>query len=146
LGGEESSVKALDRRGRSGFTLIEIMVVVIIIAALAGMVVPRLWPISDDAKRSIAKGDIASISTAVRMFRFHCDRFPTDAEGLGALLTQPASLPAWRGPYLEKKPLDPWKRQYQYRCPGTHNQTGFDMWSLGPDEQKADDDVTNWED
>lgn len=138
-------MNANDRRQRSGFTLIEIMVVVIIIAALAGMVVPRLWSISDDAKRNIARADIASLSTGIRMFRFHCERFPTSDEGLDGLLTQPASLPAWKGPYIEKKPLDPWKRKYQYRCPGSHNQTGFDLWSQGPDEQKADDDITNWE-
>lgn len=128
-----------------GFTLIEIMVVVIIIAALAGMVVPRLWPISDDAKKSIASADLASISTGIRLFRFHCDRFPSTEEGLDALLASPGGLTTWKGPYLEKKPLDPWKRPYQYRNPGTHNQAGFDLWSTGPDPQKADDDVTNWE-
>ncbi len=133
------------RRRQSGFTLIEIMVVVIIIAALAGMVVPRLWPVSDDAKRSIASADIASISTGIRLFRFHCDRFPTTEEGLGALLVSPGSLTSWKGPYLERKPLDPWKRPYQYQCPGVHNAAGFDIWSTGPDQQKEDDNVTNWE-
>lgn len=132
---------------RSGFTLIEIMVVVIIIAALAGMIVPRLWSTSDDAKRSIAKGGIASIATGVRLFRLHCDRFPTTEEGINALVVAPASLPGWKGPYLEQSTvLDPWKRPYQYRSPGQHNQGGFDIWSQGPDPQKQDDDVTNWED
>lgn len=138
-------MKTHSNRERAGFTLIEIMVVVIIIAALAGMVVPRLWPITDDAKRSIASADIASISTSIRLFRFHCDRFPTTQEGIDALLVCPGSLTTWKGPYLERKPLDPWKRPYQYVCPGTHNQGGFDLSSKGPDEQNASDDVNNWE-
>ena len=133
------------RTDASGFTLIELLVVVVIIVALAGMVVPRLWPVTDEAKRSIAKGDLASIGLALKMFRLQCDRFPTTDEGLNALLMAPGSLPAWRGPYLEKRPIDPWKRPYQYRCPGTHNASGFDVWSLGPDEQKADDDINNWD-
>jgi general secretion pathway protein G len=129
-------------RGSAGFTLIEIMVVVIIIAALAGMVVPRLWSISDDAKRSIAAGDIASVSTQVRVFRLHCDRFPTS---LDELTTAPSGLTTWKGPYLEKKNvLDPWKRPYVYVCPGTHNQGGFDLSSRGPDPQQ-DGFVNNWE-
>lgn len=133
-------------RSCAGFTLIEIMVVVIIIAALAGMIVPRLWGVADEAKRGIAKGDIAVLSTALRTFRFHCDRFPTTEEGMDSLLVAPPSLPNWKGPYIEQKRLDPWKRPYQYRSPGTHNQAGFDIWSQGPDPQKQEDDVTNWED
>jgi len=129
----------------SGFTLIELLVVVVIIVALAGMVVPRLWPVTDEAKRSIAKGDIANIALALKMFRLHCDRFPSTEEGLNALLVAPGSLTAWHGPYLEKRPLDPWKRAYQYRFPGGHNASGFDVWSLGPDEQKAEDDINNWD-
>jgi general secretion pathway protein G len=130
---------------RNGFTLIELMVVVIIIAALAGMVLPRILPASDEAKRNISKGDMANIGVALKLYRLHNDRFPSTDEGLGALMSKPASARNWRGPYLEKRPLDPWKRLYQYRYPGRNNIVGFDIWSLGPDESTPDDDVTNWE-
>jgi general secretion pathway protein G len=120
------------------------MVVVIIIAALAGMVLPRVLPASDEAKSKIALGDIAGITVALKMYYLHNDRYPTTSEGLNALLSRPGSAKSWKGPYLEKEPLDPWKRKYQYACPGTHNPTGFDIWSTGVKEEDAADDVTNW--
>lgn len=130
--------------GRKGFTLIELMVVVIIIAALAGMVLPRLLPASDEAKKHIAAGDIANISVALKLYRLHNDRYPDTGEGLAALMNKPTSARNWNGPYLERKPIDPWKREYKYVSPGVHG-PDFDLWSQGIDEQKADDDVCNWE-
>ena len=134
------------RRTRGGFTLIELMVVVVIIAALASMVLPRLLPASDEAKRNIAKGDVANITVALKLYRLHNDRFPSTVEGLQALLKKPASASNWNGPYIEKRPIDPWRREYQYRYPGQRNRAGFDLWSTGADAQVADDDVANWED
>ncbi|MBM4142720.1 MAG: type II secretion system protein GspG [Lentisphaerae bacterium] len=128
----------------SGFTLIELMVVVIIIAALAGMVLPRVLPATDEAKSNIALGDIAGITLALKMYRLHNDRFPSTEEGLDALMAAPSTARNWKGPYLEKKARDPWKRPYNYRYPGSHNPHGFDIWSLGPSEEDAGDDVTNW--
>ena len=132
---------------RSGFTLIELMVVVVIIAALAGMVLPRVLPASTEAKVNIAKGDMASISVALKMFKLHNDRYPTTAEGLGALVQAPASSRNWKGPYLDRveMPKDPWREEYLYRFPGVNNSYGFDIWSLGPDGVEGSDDVNNWE-
>lgn len=132
------------KHASAGFTLIELMVVVIIIAALAGMVLPRLMPKADEAKRGIAKGDIANISTALKFYRLDNDRYPTTEEGLQALRVKPASARNWKQSYLESEPLDPWKRKYEYKYPGTHN-NDFDLWSKGLDEQKPEDDVCNWD-
>ena len=134
------------KRPAYGFTLIELMVVVIIIAALAGMVLPRLLPASDSAKRKIAKGDIANITVAVKLYRLHSDRYPTTEEGVDILLL-PSASKDWKEPFLERKPIDPWSRKYQYRYPGTRNPGGFDLWSMGPDAKDGtEDDVSNWQD
>ncbi len=128
-----------------GFTLIELMIVVIIIAALAAMVAPRLVERSDEAKGKIAQGDIANITLALKLFRLDNDFYPATQPGLEALVAKPANAPNWKTPYLERKPLDPWKREYQYRYPGTHNPLGFDLFSLGQDGQEGQDDITNWQ-
>lgn len=131
---------------RAAFTLIELMVVVIIIAALAGMVLPHLLPRAEEAKKYIARGEIAGIATALKLYRLDNDRFPTAEEGIEALMRKPASAKNWKGPYLEKKAIDPWKRPYKYSYPGSRNTMGLDIWSLGPDGQDGtEDDVTNWE-
>lgn len=127
---------------KKGFTLIELMVVVIIIAALAGMVLPHLMPVTESAKSKIAMGDIANISLALKMYRLHAGRYPSTEEGLDVLM-QPSK--EYNGEaYLERAPVDPWTRKYEYRYPASHNAGGFDLWSQGPDPQKADDDVINW--
>lgn len=129
------------RAARSGFTLIELMVVVVIIAALAGMVLPRVLPASDAAKRNIAMGDIANITVAVKLYRLHHDVYPSSLDDL----LRPSSAAGWNEPYLEKRAVDPWNRPYEYKYPGVHNRHGFDLWSRGPDGQSGSaDDVTNW--
>jgi general secretion pathway protein G len=128
-----------------GFTLIELMVVVLIIVALAGMVLPRVIPRADEAKRDIARGEIGGITTALGLFRLDMGRYPTDQEGLEVLQARPGASSEWRGPYLQKSPTDPWKRRYLYKCPGAHGQQDFDLWSLGPKPEDAADDVANWQ-
>lgn len=129
---------------RNGFTLIELMVVVIIIAALAGMVIPHVLPASEAAKSKISRGDIANIETALRMYRLHHGGYPSSEAGLSILL-KPSDAPDWNEPYLENKPVDPWGREYRYQNPGNNNTRRFDLWSVGSDgESGTEDDVTNW--
>jgi len=125
----------------SGFTLIELMVVVIIIAALAGMVLPHVLPASEEAKKKIARGDIANISMALKMYRLHNGKYPASSQGLDVLT---AADPKYGGePYLESAPVDPWGNKYIYKVPGTSGR-GFDIVSGGPDgAEGGGDDVTS---
>jgi len=137
------------KKAKKAFTLIELMIVVIIIAALSAMVVPRLSNRSEQAKIVVAEADINSnIGLALKLYKLDNGRYPTTAQGLKALLTQPSSSPTpknWNGPYLENDPLDPWKVEYVYKSPGTNNPDGYDLYSLGPDEiEGSADDITNW--
>jgi general secretion pathway protein G len=132
-----------------GFTLIELMIVVIIIAALAAMVVPRLGSRSEQAKVTVAQADINSnIGLALKLYKLDNGRYPTTTQGLKALLQKPTSSPTpgnWNGPYLEKDPSDPWNNPYQYKSPGSHNSDGYDLYSFGTDGVEGnEDDVTNW--
>ncbi|MBN2301054.1 MAG: type II secretion system major pseudopilin GspG [Lentisphaerae bacterium] len=129
---------------KPGFTLIELMVVVIIIAALAAMVLPKVLPASDAAKRDIARGDMAGIKTALKLYRLYNDRYPTTEEGLRVLL-KPSTSTSWKEAYLDSEPVDPWQRDYKYEHPGSRSGSEFDIWSLGPDGQDGTgDDVTGW--
>ncbi|MBF0533364.1 MAG: type II secretion system major pseudopilin GspG [Candidatus Omnitrophica bacterium] len=133
---------------RRGFTLIEIMLVVIIIAALSAMVVPRLVGRSDQAKVSVAKSDIeGNLATALRLFELDNGFFPTTTQGLEALRVRPAAPPTprnWNGPYIEKDPVDPWGNPYVYESPGKHR-PDYDLYSKGRDASSPDDDIKNWE-
>lgn len=131
----------------SGFTLIEILLVVAIIGALAAMVVPRLTGRSDKAKVATAKADIrANIATALKMYEIDTGALPTTEEGLAALQKSPASAPSsWSGPYIERMPNDPWGHLYLYKCPGAKSPNGYDLFSLGRDGVESGDDIGNWE-
>ncbi len=136
------------KQQRGGFTLVEIMLVVVIIGALAMMIVPRLSGRSEQAKVAISKADIeATLATALKLYELDNGNFPTTSQGLEALLKKPTSSPVptnWNGPYIEKSPLDPWGRPYQYRSPG-ENRTDYDLFSEGKDDKTADDNITNWQ-
>ncbi|MBI5144291.1 MAG: type II secretion system major pseudopilin GspG [Candidatus Omnitrophica bacterium] len=133
-------------QGRRAFTLIELMLVVIIIGALVAMVMPRFAGRGEQAKIAAAKADIqANIATGLKLYELDNGSFPTSDEGLGALLIKPSSAPNWNGPYLEKRPLDPWNREYKYKSPGDHRTADYDLYSLGKDGIESADDVKNWE-
>ena len=129
-----------------GFTLVEIMLVVIIIAALAAMVVPRFVGKSEQARKSIAQSDITQLATALKIYELDNGGFPTTAQGLSTLLTKTSVSPIpenWNGPYVEKEPVDPWNHPYVYVSPGK-NRPDYDLYSKGKDENASDDDITNW--
>ncbi|HLD41179.1 MAG TPA: type II secretion system major pseudopilin GspG [Candidatus Omnitrophota bacterium] len=132
--------------GRAGFTLIELMLVVIIIGALAAMVMPRLAGRGEQARVTAAKADIlTNISTALKLYELDSGAYPVSEEGLEALLSKPSSANNWNGPYLERRPIDPWNREYKYKSPGDHRPADYDLYSLGKDGQEGTaDDVHNW--
>lgn len=138
------------KRSRTAFTLIELMVVVAVIGILAVMIVPQFIGTTYDAKVSAAKGHIAEIESALERFNIHMDRYPTADEGLKVLVEMPTTdeEKKWRGPYVKQLRNDPWGSPYQYRAPGSHHPTSFDVWSQGADKadggEKEGADIGNW--
>lgn len=131
-----------------GFSLIELIVVLVILGLLAGVVGPRLWDRVGESKAQVAKLQIAELGNALALYRFDVGRYPNNAQGLQALVEDPG-IPNWSGPYLEKNsvPKDTWGRDYQYRFPGDFGD--YDLWSLGSDGEEGgegdDADVNSWE-
>lgn len=138
-----------ERCRERGFTLIEIMIVVIIIGLLAGLVGPRLFGKLTQAKQKSAKAQIELFGTALDAFRLDVGRYPTTEEGLKALREKPSGLDSWKGPYLPKEiPLDPWGKPYVYKSPGEHGE--YDLFSYGLDGVEGgegeNEDVVSWKD
>ena len=126
------------------------MVVLIIIGVLAATIVPQFMGTTYDAKVNAAKGSIAELESALERFYLHMDRYPTMEEGLKALTDPPAGEETkWRGPYIKMLRNDPWGRPYQYRFPGVHHPTSFDLWSTGADGADGGEgqnaDIGNWQ-
>jgi general secretion pathway protein G len=145
------SPRSIGRRLQRGFTLVEIMVVVVIIGILGALVVPKLLGRTGESRTVAAKVDISTIMQALKMYKLDNKRYPTTEQGLQALVQRPTSGPAatgWKSDgYLEKLPKDPWGNQYQYLSPGIHGEV--DVFSLGADGQPGgtgeDADVGSWE-
>jgi general secretion pathway protein G len=138
--------RSLRSRTRRAFTLIELLLVLMIVAILAGLVVPRFVSRPEQAKKTAAAADIGNLSLAINSFQIDCGRFPTNEEGLRALMEQPSNANGWNGPYLQRQVFsDPWETPYVYRCPGQHNTKDFDLFSCGTDRQEGGgDDIDNW--
>ena len=133
-----------------GFTLIEVMVVIAILAILAALVVPKVMSRPDEARVVAAKQDIAALMQALKLYRLDTKRYPTTEQGLQALVAKPAQAPVpdnWKpGGYVEKLPMDPWGKPYQFLNPGLHGE--IDVFSYGadgvPGGEGFDADIGNW--
>ncbi len=146
-----SGCRVRARSVEHGFTLIEIMVVVVIMGILAALVVPKLMGRTDDARIIAAKQDIATVMQGLKLYKLDNQRYPTTEQGLQALITKPTTGPeanGWKtGGYLDKLPKDPWGNPYQYLSPGIKGE--LDVISLGADGQPGgagnDADIGSWD-
>ncbi|TPW17690.1 MAG: proteinral secretion pathway protein G [Halothiobacillaceae bacterium] len=139
--------RAVQRRGQQGFTLIEVMIVVVILGILAAIVVPKIMDRPEQAKITKAKQDIRTLEGVLNLYRLDNSNYPTTDAGLEALIQKPSNAPQWKeGGYIDRLPKDPWGKEYQYLNPGTHG--AIDIFTLGADGQQggegANADIGNW--
>lgn len=145
--GSRAAARAARRGAQAGFTLLELLVVLAILALLAGLVGPRVLEYLGSAKTDTAQIQLKNIEAGLDLFRLDVGRYPTEQEGLDALMEQPPDVARWRGPYLKSKDalVDPWGHPYRYRIPG--DKQDFEVYSLGADNAEGGDgenrDVTN---
>lgn len=138
------------KKRHSGFTLIEVMIVIVILGVLAALIVPKVMGRPDEARVAASKQDIFTIMQSLKLYKLDNRRYPTTEQGLAALVQKPSQAPvpqSWSaGGYLEKLPNDPWGQPYQYLNPGLHGE--IDVMSFGADGQPggqgADADIGNW--
>ncbi|MGB9355722.1 MAG: type II secretion system major pseudopilin GspG [Azonexus sp.] len=138
------------RKSHSGFTLIEVMIVIVILGVLAALIVPKVMGRPDEARIAAAKQDIFTIMQSLKLYKLDNRRYPTTEQGLAALVQKPSQAPLpqnWSaGGYLERLPNDPWGQPYQYLNPGLHGE--IDVMSFGADGQPGgqgvDADIGNW--
>jgi len=138
----------IGRKKKGGFSLIELLIVMIILGLLASLVGPRLFRHVDDARMSTARSQIELLGTALDSYRLDVGTYPTTEQGLQALRNEPSEVRNWNGPYLARDiPKDPWGNEYRYRYPGEHGD--YDLWSYGADGQPGGEgdsaEIRSWE-
>jgi general secretion pathway protein G len=136
------------RRGSAnGFTLIELLLVLVILGILAAIVVPKFAGRTEQARQAATQSQIATFGTALDAFEVDNGYYPKGKNGLNDLVQQPRDAQNWKGPYMKNDiPMDPWGRPYVYECPGKHNPSSYDLYSLGIDGRaNSEDDITNWQ-
>lgn len=149
----DASTPRASRLRARGFTLIELLVVIVVIGLLASLVGPNIFRHVGAAKDATARSQIEMLGAALDAYRLDTGRYPTTAQGLDALWTEPSTDPrpaGWRGPYTRKPiPLDPWSKPYIYRSPAEVSRGGFEIISYGADGQAGgtgdDADITSWQ-
>jgi general secretion pathway protein G len=147
--GEGRRAKTAGSLQQRGFTLLELLVVLGIIAMLAGIVGPQVMKHMGESKTKAAKVQIEDLSAALDMYKLDLGTYPSTEQGLKALIESPDSAKRWNGPYLRKTkmPLDPWQQEYHYVAPGEHGK--FDLYTLGADGKEGgegeDQDIVSWE-
>ena len=141
----EAIMKHRYRSRPSAFTLIELLLVLVILAVLAGIVIPKFTGRADQARQTAAKTQISSFETALETFETDTGRYPSESDGgLQALVVQPQGVQNWHQSFKDI-PNDPWGHAYVYKQPGTHNPNSYDVYSLGTDGREGNDDIGNWD-
>ena len=132
-----------DQRRQRGFTLVEMLLVLVILATLAAIVYPKVMGRSEQARITAAQTQIANFKTALDAYEVDNGKYPPGRNGLNDLIVQPRDAVSWHGPYLESIPKDPWGNDYLYECPGKHNSSSYDISSPGP--PAAQSPIGNWQ-
>ena len=138
--------RATRRLRQSGFTLVELMLVLVILGVLAGIVVPKFAGTGEKARKQAAQTQISAFATALDLFEVENGYYPKGKNGLNDLVVKPRDASSSWHQYLESVPNDPWGRPYIYECPGKHRPNSYDLMSMGFDGRVGgDDDITNWD-
>jgi general secretion pathway protein G len=146
INNKKSNTSRMRQARQRAFTLVELLLVLAILAILAGIVLPKVAGRTEQARITAAGQDISSFKTALSMYEVDNGFFPKGQNGLADLMVRPNGAPNWKGPYLDKDklPQDPWGKPYQYKFPGTHNPSGYDIFSMGPNGRGGNESIGNW--